>query len=352
MDLSLDEVSEAARDAVRAVCAGPSSSAAPAGPVRAREAEPLGHDPKLWAELCSVGIPGLAVAEELGGGGADLLALVAVAQELGAVLAPVPLVEHAIAARLLASVAPGYPDLAAVVDGELIATLAPRVHEGVAQVVPAGAVADLVIGLDGQELVAVRSAPPLQALANQGNLAVADRDLRSGVRTVLLAGPAAKAAFDVANREWLTLVAGWLAGASAAALELVTRWVKERHQFGVPIGSFQGVQHGLADLPGLIDGAGLLASEAAWALTSGKRSITGADGAQLALMALVFAADTARLVTGRTVQYHGGLGVAEEHDAQLYYRRARAYPLLTGVPRMQLRELGADLVAEAAEGKS
>ena len=75
-------------------------------------------------------------------------------------------------------------------------------------------------------------------------------------------------------------------------------------------------------------------------------AITGASGEQLALMALVFAADTARQVTGRVVQYHGGLGVAEEHDAQLYYRRARAYPLLTGAPRLQLRELGADLLAE------
>ncbi len=117
----------------------------------------------------------------------------------------------------------------------------------------------------------------------------------------------------------------------------------------MPIGSFQGVQHGLADLPGLIDGTVLLAAEAGWALTTGKRAITGASGDQLALMALVFAADTARQVTSRAVQYHGGLGVAQEHDAQLYYRRARAYPLLTGAPRRQLRELGADLLDEGTD---
>jgi 3-oxochol-4-en-24-oyl-CoA dehydrogenase len=57
-------------------------------------------------------------------------------------------------------------------------------------------------------------------------------------------------------------------------------------------------------------------------------------------MALRFAADTAHEATARLVQYHGGLGVAEEHDAQLFYRRARAYPLLAGSPRSQLRELG------------
>ncbi len=337
MDLSLDEMSQAAVAAVQAVCVG---QQAPGRPSWARDAEPLGHDPKLWAELCAIGLPGLAVAEQYGGGGADLLALTAVAQELGTVLAPAPLNEHAVAVRLLVDRCPEHPDLPAAVAGELIATLAPRVSGGKAVVVPAGAVADLVIGCDGDELVAVRSEPPREALANQGNLPIADRDMRSGARTVLARGPAARAAFESANHEWLTLVAAWLAGLSAASLDVATRWVKDRQQFGVPIGSFQAVAHGLADIPGLVDGSTLLAREAAWSLSTGQRSTTGANGAGLALMALLFAADTAHQATARLVQYHGGLGVAEEHDAQLFYRRARAYPLVTGAPRAQLRELG------------
>jgi alkylation response protein AidB-like acyl-CoA dehydrogenase len=346
VDLLLDEVAEAARGAVRAVCLGPSGIASP---LRAREAEPLGYDQKFWTELCAVGLSGLGVAESLGGGGADLLALVAAAQELGGVLAPVPALEHAVAARLLAAVAPEHPDLSAVIAGDLIATVAPRMRDGVALVVPAGAVADIVIAFDSGELIAVRQAPPMRSLANQANLPVADRDLRSGVRSVLLCGDAGRQALDGAHREWLTLVAGWLAGLSKAALELALRWVKERHQFGKPIGSFQAIQHGLADLAGPIDGAGLLASEAAWSLDGGGASLTGASGEQLALMAIVFAADTARQVTSRVVQYHGGLGIAEEHDAQLYFRRARGYPLLTGSPRLQLRELGTDLLAEGTD---
>lgn len=345
MDLSLDEVSEAARDAVRAVCLG---SQGQASPTRAREAEPLGHDPKFWTELCAIGLPGLGAPEASGGGGADLLALVAVAQELGAVMAPVPALEHMVAARLLASVAPEHPDLASVITGDLVITLAPRVRNGVALVVPSGAVADLVIAYDAGDLVTVRSKPSLRPLANLANLPIADRDLAKGIRTVLLSGAAGQRAYEGAHREWLTLVAAWLAGLSKSALELGLRWVKERQQFGVPIGSFQAVQHGLADLPGPIDGAGLLAAEAAWSLTTGTVSLTGATGEQLALMAIVFAADTARQVTSRVVQYHGGLGIAEEHDAQLYFRRARGYPLLTGEPRLQLRELGTDLLAEGA----
>jgi alkylation response protein AidB-like acyl-CoA dehydrogenase len=342
MDLSLDEMAQAAVDAVNAVCVGQS---APGRPSWARDAEPLGHDPKLWAELCAIGLPGLAVAEEQGGGGADLLTLTAVAQQLGTVLAPAPFNEHAVAVRLLSRLAPKHPDLEAAVSGELIVTLAPRVTDGVALAVPAGAVADLVIGCDGDELVVVRSEPPRDALPNQGNLPLADRDLRAGDRVVLASGLAAPEAFEDASSEWRTLVAAWLAGLSAGALDVAVRWVKDRQQFGVPIGSFQAVAHGLADIPGQVDGATLLAREAAWSLTTGLRSTTGASGAELALMALLFASDTAREASAKLVQYHGGLGVAEEHDAQLFYRRARAYPLVTGGRRAQLRELGTAVIA-------
>ncbi|MBL7518121.1 acyl-CoA dehydrogenase family protein, partial [Frankia sp. CNm7] len=120
MDLSLDEVSRATRELALAVLArNPGLSAA-------RSAEPLGHDPALWAALCAAGLPGLAVAEEHGGGGTGLHAPVVAAVELGRVLAPVPFAEHVAAARLLAAVAPEHPDLPAVVAGELVATLAPR----------------------------------------------------------------------------------------------------------------------------------------------------------------------------------------------------------------------------------
>ncbi|MBL7511214.1 acyl-CoA dehydrogenase [Frankia nepalensis] len=341
MDLSLDEASSAARELARAVLAGrPGRSAA-------RAAAPLGHDPALWGELCAAGLPGLALTAEHGGGGAGLHAATVAAVELGRVLAPVPFAEHVAAARLLAAAAPGHPDLAAVVAGDLVATLAPRVRASAGELVPAGAVADVVLALVDGELTAARSAPPGAALPNQGDLPVADRDLRAGI--VLGRGPAAVAAFERARREWLTLVAAWLAGLADGALDLATGWVKERVQFGVPIGSFQGVQHGLADLPGLVDGAALLAREAAWCQDTGRRSLTGAAGGELALMAALFAAEAARAAAGRAVQYHGGLGVAVEHDAQLFYRRASAYPPLTGAGRDLPRELGRRLVDDAGD---
>ncbi len=336
MNLDHDEMAAATAEAVRALLAKRWDVSA------ARAAEPLGHDPKLWSDLCGIGLPGLGVAEEVGGAGASLAALAVAAYELGRILAPAPLPEHAVAVRLLAQQAPEHPALEACISGELVATLAPRVQDGVAHVVPAGAVADVVLARDGDQLVVVRSGPEYAALPNLGNLPIADRSLAEGERLGVSAG----AAFEQAYREWLVLVAAWLAGASAAALELATAWVKQRHQFGVPIGSFQGIQHGLADLPGLVDGSLLLAQEAAWSLDTGSASMTGATGAELAVMAVVFAADTAEQVTARLVQYHGGLGVSEEHDAQLFYRKTRAYALLTGSPHSHVRGLGDLLLAE------
>ncbi|MBX6388373.1 MAG: acyl-CoA dehydrogenase family protein, partial [Frankia sp.] len=107
MDLSWDEASLAARELVGAVLARhPDRSAA-------RAAEPLGHSPGLWAELGSAGLPGIAVDERAGGGGAGLSALVAAAVELGRVVAPVPFAEHTAAARLLAAAAPARPGVGA-----------------------------------------------------------------------------------------------------------------------------------------------------------------------------------------------------------------------------------------------
>ena len=90
---------------------------------RLREHEPLGFSPELWAQLMAVGAPGMAVPEADGGAGADLLDLSLAVEALGRRLAPAPLVEHAVSARLLARV-DALPD--EVLEGTQLATLALR----------------------------------------------------------------------------------------------------------------------------------------------------------------------------------------------------------------------------------
>lgn len=300
-----------------------------APPAVARAAEPLGFDRDLWNKVIELGAPGMGSAPENGGGGASLGDLVVVAETVGRSIAPIPLVDHLAALSLLTD-----DDL---ISGEAIAGVAVRRADanGVWSLVPTGAVADVVIGIDDDETVVVRSTPPMSGPRNHGSMPIADRSAREGDRTVL--GPASL--FDVVLDRWKLLTAASLVGIADAAKELGVAYVKEREQFGVPVGSFQAVQHGLADLPVAIDGGRLLTHKAAWALDNvsdglidwANNDIT--DGPALATMALLFAADAAVMATDRSLHYHGGYGFAEEYDIQMYYRRARGWRLIAGDPR-------------------
>lgn len=334
MDLSLDGAQLALGDLVRRLLAG--------GPAAARAAEPLGYDPALWARLAEAGIVGMGLPETDGGGGAGLDLLTVTAEEIGRTLAPVPVVEHTVAGRLLARLCPEDPLLLSIAAGTICCTLALRpAVGGTVRLVPAGAVAETVLATDGTELVALHGEPPAPA-KNLADAPVADR--RRGTHDrVLASGPGTSTAMNLAVAEWRCLTAATLVGVADGAFGLVLDYVKHRHQFGRPIGSFQSVQHGLADLPGLVDGARLLTHEAAWALMTGERSQRGATGAELAVMALTFAGEVARDVTARGVQYHGGYGYAAEQDAQLFYRRARGWSLVAGPVAGELATL-ADLL--------
>ncbi len=328
MDLTLTADQEATRDLARRIFEREVS------PASIRAAEPLGHDPALWSRLVEAGIPAMA-----GDTGVGLPLLTVVAEEAGRSMAPVPLVEHHVACRLAGE------ETGVAGEGPGIAAFGPvPASGGIARLVPGGAVADAVVALDGDEVVVAASPPPMAAVPNHACAPLADRSVRSSARRVVFSGPAASQAFERARDEWRVLTAAALAGLAAAALDLAVAYVKERHQFGVPIGSFQAVQHGLADLPGAITGAQLLVQEAAWALESGTAAATGAAGPELASMAFLHAAETARDATARCVQYHGGYGVAEEYAAQLMYRRARGWPLAIGDPAGELARLGGLLV--------
>ncbi|HEX7096585.1 MAG TPA: acyl-CoA dehydrogenase family protein [Acidimicrobiales bacterium] len=316
-------------------------------PPVARAAEPLGFDRSLWQRLLETGAPGMGAPESAGGGGASLSDLLVAAEAFGRAIAPVPLVEHVIAAR----VAPE-PDIVA---GEVVATLAlrPADEQGVWRLAPAGAVADVVVGVDGDELVAVRSQPPGDGPRNHACMPLADRSAREGDRTVL--GPAEN--FERALDEWKVLTASALVGIAAAALDMGVEYAMTRHQFGVPIGSFQAVQHGLADLPVLIDGSRLLAHKAAWAGDGGGDGKIDVDDGHvedfraLASMAFVFASDAASHATDRSLHYHGGYGFSQEYDIQLYYRRARGWSLVFDDPTRETLRLADRLFpAVAAKG--
>jgi len=298
-------------------------------PERVRAAEPSGYDPELWRRLQEVGALEMAVDEESGGSGASLLDLALVAEQHGRFLGSAPLLEAQVVARLLARVggSEARSALGAALTGDRLTTLAlhpPR--DGVLTMVPSGSVADTVVFVDGGKLWRAPVGDGRTVVDNLGSLPVADVGL--GPDAVLLAsGSDAGMLFEQARDEWLVLMANALAGIGSRSLEIGVEYVKERHAFGVPIGSFQAVAHGLADAATSVDGGGLLAREAAWAAAE-----EPGRAPELAALACAFNAEAAREASYRSLHYHGGYGFMLEYDIQLYFRRAKAWPALFAEP--------------------
>lgn len=124
--------------------------------------------------------------------------------------------------------------------------------------------------------------------------------------------------------------AGYLVGMSQAALDLAVTYAKSRRQFGQPIGRFQWVAFRLSALTATIEAARTLARDAA------RDADRGVDPRFVAAQCLATAAKVAREVTTYALQVHGASGLREDNDAQLYFRRAAIEALWWGSPT-QLR---------------
>ncbi|MGI8334201.1 acyl-CoA dehydrogenase family protein [Actinomadura scrupuli] len=304
-----------------------------------RGSEPLGFDAALWRKVVGLGLASIAVPEDRGGGGAGFVELAIAAESLGRSLAPVPLIEAAIANTVLTSVpqqATLEPLVSGAVAGDLLGTLALHPVTGdVARLVPAGAVADLVVVLRGEELLAVRmTGRPADAVPNLGAMPIADCRLDSGEVIVLAKGAAAAAAYDHAVHRWEMLTGAALVGIASRALELGIDYVMHRRAFGALIAGFQTIQHRLADNATAVEGARLLAYEAAWA-----HDVELPAAGTLGTMSFLFASETAFRTASDSLHFHGGYGYTLEYDVQHYFRRAKAWPLVAGDRRATYAQL-------------
>ena len=297
-------------------------------------AEPLGHDATLWQRLLETDIVGMALPESAGGSAASLLDLALVAEQHGRHIAPAPVIEAQVAARFAARL--GASQLVESIIGGRLVTIAVRpASDGRAELVPAGAIADAAIVLVDDSLVLVPLADRATHVTNLGCLPLADVADLSG--DVLASGPQAVEQFATAVDEWRVLTAAALAGMAAQSLEIGVTYVKERTAFDRPLGAFQAVSHRLADRASEVDGAELLAREAAWANEADPGRLP-----ELAAMALGFAAETARDTSYHALHFHGGYGFMLEYPIQMYYRRARSWGAVLESPQSSYRRV-ADL---------
>jgi alkylation response protein AidB-like acyl-CoA dehydrogenase len=309
------------------------------GPAAARSwaAGDLAPGLAIWRSLAAAGVPALAIPEHLGGLGAHPADVVIACEEIGRYAVPGPVAESLAAVpRLLAAV--GEADaadwLSQLAAGDLIATLAaPPVVPFAADAEAAGLVllgddAGLWLGAPGPTRATVDAA----------------RTASQVCRVRLIAdGPAAAAAIASALDYGALAAAAQLLGAGRAMLAAAVRHARDRVQFGVSVGTFQAVQHQLADvLIGLEFAAPLLLGAA----------VALADDAPTAARdvsaAAVACADAAHRAARAGLQVHGAIGYTSEHDAGLLLTKIEALRRSWGGPARHRARVLAALTPRAA----
>jgi len=324
------------------------------------ESDP-GYDRAIWAEMAGLGLPAMHIPEEYGGAGFTQLELGVVLEEAGRRLTPSPLFATVVlGANLLLlagseeqkqgrlpGVAAGERTLAvAVVDqgggwdpDSITTTARPEgggvVLDGVKSYVVDGHTADVVIAAAKDE------AGELGFYLVEGDAAGVTRELlvtldmtrkQAVVRLDgVEVGPEAKLERGGAEvlADLYDLAAVGLAfeavGGAAKCMEMSVAYAKARIQFGRPIGSFQAVKHACADMLVAVESSRSAAYYAGWAAS--------ADDPELRIaapLAKAYCADAYFQVAAATIQVHGGIGFTWEHDAHLYFKRAKTSQLMLG----------------------
>jgi alkylation response protein AidB-like acyl-CoA dehydrogenase len=273
-----------------------------------RAAWQTGRPPaSLWGALADLGLLTLLAPEPLGGG--SELELIAALEEVGRAAAPGPIIETAaVAVPLLAVFA---PDLLA--DDDL---LAGGITATTSEVMPhLGAGAGLLLETDRIGLVDLGGVQPLEALDASRMVGRLGEDRRQAAQTIA-AGPEAGRQVALARDRAAAATASVLLGLSARAVEMTVEYTSARHQFGVPVGSFQAVKHHVASAHVAIEMARPLTEAASWALSAG-----AAEASRLCSMAKVTANQAARRTAKAALQCHGAIGYTMEADLHLYLMR-------------------------------
>jgi alkylation response protein AidB-like acyl-CoA dehydrogenase len=306
-----------------------------ARPERVREYAEAGRlDGALWRELCELGWPGIAISEEYGGQGLGIVELSILCEELGRTLAPVPLLPCVLAGVLIEHAgSPGQrerwlPGLAA---GETVGAFG-TMREGVAELVLGAPEAQVLVLLDAagsdvraytREQVTIepvdsidptRPAALVRASADAGERL--DGDVAGGVDRTLVA------------------IASELVGVSERALEMTVAYVKERKQFGVPVGAYQAVSHRCAQMLLDTEKARATSAFAAWAADADPQRL-----GEAAAMAKAAASEAGVEVTASAIQAHGGIGFTWEADVHWLYKRALVDAALLGGAKQQRTRL-------------
>lgn len=357
MALVLDEDQALIKDTAREFC---STQAAVAQLRRLRdEGDALGYDQATWKQMAELGWPGIVIPEHHGGTGFGWMALGGVLEEQGRQLTASPLYASVVlgagALLLGGSEAQRETLLPQIASGEL--TMALALEEGPHHApygssltakpdgdgwqlsgrkvfVIDGHSADLLLVVarsDGQpgdrdgltlflvngEATGVSRTRTL--MADSRNAAIVDfADVAVAGTAVLGAAGAGADILDPLLDRARICMAAEMMGTMDAAFALTMDYIRERKQFGVPIGSFQALKHRAADMFTEIELARSTLLDALSALDEDRDDVP-----LLAALAKAKVGETLQTVSLEALQMHGGVGMTDEFDVGLYLKRAR-----------------------------
>jgi alkylation response protein AidB-like acyl-CoA dehydrogenase len=274
-------------------------------------AESGSYDPALWQEIVALGWPGIAVGEASGGQGLGAVELAVLAEELGYACAATPFLSVAVVAAVVAACGSEEARerwLPGLVSGEL------RAGVGGAELALDAGKADVVVLIDELGEARLVEAPSSETLAT----------IDPTRRYAIVSGDGEPLGPGAAERV-RAAVAAEVVGVCQRALDMSLAYVKERKQFGVPVGSFQAVSHRCAQMLLHTESARSTAYFAAWAADADPGRLPEA-----AALAAATAAEAGREVTASAIQAHGGIGFTWEADVHWLYKRAQLDGALLG----------------------
>ncbi len=342
MNFGFTEEQNLLRDQVRRFM----QDACPISQVRMQMKSETGVSPSLWRQAAELGWLGLTIPERFGGTGLKWVDLTVVLEETGRGLSPLPIISHTLAATALLRCGDATQQrawLPGIADGSRIATLAlydepnwihadaitlsaagGRLRGSKRFVADAGAADSFVVAYrDGSasRLAMIERTSPGVGVALEP---IVDETKRLGTLTLdvaladLQTMPMSPADLAYLSDCGAVAVTAESIGAAEAALEITTRYAKERIQFGNPIGKYQGVKHRLAEMFVDIESFKSLLYYASWTVDDAPDELPRA-----ASLAKAYASDAFARVGIDGVQLHGAIGFTAEYDIQLYLKRSK-----------------------------
>lgn len=326
------------------------------------ERDPLGYSPQVWRDMAELGWLGILLAEAHGGSAMGLRELGVVMMEAGRVLAPEPMLSTLLlggnAVRLSECSWAQSDILPAVASGEHKLAMA---FEETGRFDPYYVTTQVALSDGGYSLIGEKTyvidghvADYFVVLARMNGeagdrnglglfLVDADADGIAAQRTTMMDGRGAarinlsgvNVAADrmlgdadlldrVIDQATMGLVAE-MVGMADEVFERTVAYLKEREQFGVKIGTFQALRHRAAEMFGELEFARTLLIDGLCAIDEGRE-----DAALSVSAAKAQACKTVRLIGAEGVQMHGGMGMTDELDIGLFFKRMKAAELTLG----------------------